>query len=47
MPMYWKLKYWKDQAERARVVDKILALRKLIAQSVPRRTASDTLLLAT
>lgn len=46
MPMYWQLKRWK-QADRERAIDHLDALRKHIAKSVPRRTASDTLLLAT
>jgi endonuclease/exonuclease/phosphatase family metal-dependent hydrolase len=46
MPMYWQLKRWKA-TDRERAIDHIAALRKHIAQSVPRRTASDTLLLAT
>lgn len=46
MPMYWKLKMW-EQENRERVIDRITALRKHIANHVPRRTASDTLLLAT
>ena len=46
MPFYWPLKYW-AAADRARAIDKLGALRKLIAKSVPRRTATDTLLLAT
>lgn len=46
MPMYWPLKYWKT-ADRERAIDHINALRKLIARTVPRRTATDTLLLAT
>jgi endonuclease/exonuclease/phosphatase family metal-dependent hydrolase len=46
MPMYWQLKYWKP-ADRERAIDRLSALRKAIAKSVPRRTASDTLLLAT
>lgn len=46
MPMYWSLKRW-DDASRTRAIDHISALRKYIAATVPRRTASDTLLLAT
>lgn len=46
MPFYWPLKYW-AAADRARAIDKLGALRKLIAKTVPRRTATDTLLLAT
>lgn len=46
MPMYWQLKRWKT-ADRERAIDHLTALRKAIAKAVPRRTASDTLLLAT
>lgn len=46
MPVYWQLKRWKT-ADRERAIDHIAALRKHIAASVPRRTAADTLLLAT
>jgi endonuclease/exonuclease/phosphatase family metal-dependent hydrolase len=46
MPMYWQIKRWKDP-DRERVIDHISALRKAVAKAVPRRTASDTLLLAT
>lgn len=46
MPMYWQLKRWKA-ADRERAIDHIAALRKHIARTVPRRTASDTLLLGT
>ena len=46
MPMYWQLKQLAKD-DRKRVIDRISALRKHIARSVPRRTASDTLLLAT
>jgi endonuclease/exonuclease/phosphatase family metal-dependent hydrolase len=46
MPMYWTLKH-KSDAERNRTIDHLLALRKQIAGAVPRRTASETLLLAT
>jgi endonuclease/exonuclease/phosphatase family metal-dependent hydrolase len=46
MPMYWQLKHWKSD-DRERTIDHISALRKHIARTVPRRTASDTLLLAT
>jgi endonuclease/exonuclease/phosphatase family metal-dependent hydrolase len=46
MPMYWQLKN-RPTAERQRSIDQISALRKAIAKSIPRRTASDTLLLAT
>lgn len=44
--MYWKLKSW-EQNNRERVIDHLATLRKHIAKKVPRRTASDTLLLAT
>lgn len=46
MPMYWQLKRWKAE-DRKRAIDHISALREYIAEVVPRRTASDTLLLAT
>lgn len=46
MPMYWQLKYWKKD-DRERTIDHISALRNYIVQTVPRRTASNTLLLAT
>lgn len=46
MPMYWQLKRWKAE-DRQRTIDHISALRKHIARAVPRRTASETLLLAT
>ena len=46
MPMYWQLKHWKPE-DRRRAIDHISALRKHIDQHVPRRTATDTLLLAT
>lgn len=46
MPMYWQLKRW-NEVDRKRTIDHLGALRKLIAKSVPRRTVSDTLLLAT
>jgi endonuclease/exonuclease/phosphatase family metal-dependent hydrolase len=44
--MYWQLKQLAKE-DRKRVIDHVSALRKHIARSVPRRTASDTLLLAT
>lgn len=46
MPMYWELKSC-AQETRERVIDNLLALRQFIAGKVPRKTASDTLLLAT
>lgn len=46
MPMYWQLKSWKS-ADRERVIDHLSTLRKAIVKEIPRRTASDTLLLAT
>lgn len=46
MPMYWQLKRWND-ADRVRTIDQIVALRKALAKAIPRRTAWDTLLLAT
>ena len=46
MPMYWRLKHWKT-SDRQRAIDRLLALRRFLARSVPRRTAAETLLLAT
>jgi len=46
MPMYWRLKTWKNE-DRERAIDHLSALRSLIAKTVPRKTATDTLLLAT
>lgn len=46
MPMYWKIKYWKDD-DKKRAISRILRLRQYIMTHVPQRTASDTLLLAT
>lgn len=46
MPMYWPLKYWRKD-DRERTIDHISSLRSHIVQTVPRRTASNTLLLAT
>lgn len=46
MPMYWQLKSWKTD-DRTRAIDHLTALRKHLAREVPRRTASQTLLLAT
>ena len=46
MPMYWQMKRWKS-VDRERTIDHLSALRMALAKSIPRRTASDTLLLAT
>lgn len=46
MPLYYPLKRWK-QMDRERAIDHLSALRRHIARPVPRRTASETLLLAT
>lgn len=46
MPMYWQLKRWAD-SDRARTIEKILALREDLANHVPKKTATQTLLLAT
>lgn len=46
MPMYWQLKKWKT-ADRHRAIDHLARLRALIAATVPRRTATETLLVAT
>ncbi|MCG8468052.1 MAG: endonuclease/exonuclease/phosphatase family protein, partial [Gemmatimonadetes bacterium] len=46
MPMYWTLKR-AAAADRHRIIDSISRLRRQIAREIPRRTARDTLLLAT
>nr|WP_067286875.1 endonuclease/exonuclease/phosphatase family protein [Marinobacterium profundum] len=46
MPFYSQLKFWRT-ADRSRTIDNLLALRKSLQSSIPRRTLVDTLLLAT
>ncbi len=47
MPYYRPLKRIKDKEERARVVDRLLLLRRQLAAQIPRKTEAETLLLAT
>jgi endonuclease/exonuclease/phosphatase family metal-dependent hydrolase len=47
MPAYTAIKRIKDDAERARIIERILALREHLDREIPAKTASDTLLLAT
>ncbi len=57
MPLYYKLRYLPryavgrsamiDAAERSRIVDNILALRRQLAAEIPKRTVRESLLLAT
>ena len=47
MPAYTSIKRIKDDAERTRIIDKLLLLRSQLDQQIPAKTATDTLLLAT
>ena len=47
MPAYTSIKRNRDDAERTRIVEKLLALRAQLDEQVPQKTATDTLLLAT
>ncbi|MEA4926169.1 MAG: endonuclease/exonuclease/phosphatase family protein [Syntrophomonadaceae bacterium] len=47
MPYYHPIKKIRDQEERMRVVDRLLLLRRQLDAQIPRKTESDTLLLAT
>ena len=47
MPAYASIKKNKNDTERARIVDKLLLLRKQLDRQIPAKTATDTLLLAT
>jgi len=47
MPMYTAIKATRDAAEKTRIVEKLLALRKQLDRDIPAKTATDTLLLAT
>lgn len=47
MPFYKNLKRVADPAERKRTIENLLALRQKAHAEIPRKTASDTLLLAT
>ena len=47
MPTYTSIKKNPDDAERCRIVDKLLALRSQLDKQIPAKTATETLLLAT
>jgi len=47
MPSYTSIKRIGDDTERARVVERLLALRSQLDRQVPAKTATETLLLAT
>lgn len=47
MPMYSTIKRIRDDTERVRVIEKLLALRAQLDREIPAKTATDTLLLAT
>ena len=47
MPAYTSIKRNKDAVERARIVEKLLALRAQLDRDIPAKTATETLLLAT
>ena len=47
MPSYTSIKQIGNDAEKARVVDRLLALRAQLSRDIPAKTATDTLLLAT
>jgi hypothetical protein len=47
MPYYKPIKDIKDQAEKVRLLHKLLLLRKDLDKELPKKTVNDTLLLAT
>ena len=47
MPAYTSIKRIGDGVEKARVIDRLLALRAQLDRDIPAKTATDTLLLAT
>ena len=47
MPAYTAIKRYRNDVERTRIVDRLLALRKQLDRDIPAKTATDTLLLAT
>ena len=47
MPAYTSINKINDGAEKERVVERLLALRKQLDRDIPAKTATDTLLLAT
>jgi len=47
MPFYKPLKKLESPAEKERIIRKLLLLRRKLAEQIPQKTASETLLLAT
>ena len=47
MPAYTSLKRISDDVERARIIERLLALRAQLDRDIPPKTATETLLLAT
>ncbi len=47
MPRYYGIRRWRDAAARARVIDRLLALRRQLHQEVLPHRSEDTLLLGT
>lgn len=47
MPSYSSIRRNKNEAERARTIERLLALREQLDREIPAKTATDTLLLAT
>ena len=47
MPAYTSIKRVKDEAERRRIIERLLELRKQLDRDIPAKTATETLLLAT
>ena len=47
MPFYKPIKRVKNDAERGRIAEKLLTLRSQLDRQIPRKTATETLLLAT
>ncbi len=47
MPYYKPLKQHKNQAEKERIIKNLLLIREKLGEQIPRKTVSETLLLAT
>ena len=47
MPAYASIKWNRDTAEKARIIERLLVLREQLDRDIPPKTATDTLLLAT
>ena len=47
MPYYVPIKRVKDKEESTRIAERLLALRSQLDKQIPRKTATETLLLAT